>query len=326
MAVVHAPAAPAPSATPTPCTVQKRYVASTWELWWRAYVRPLRDATARWTQGCNEMRAQSGNTRQWLHVAEERGKSVDVRWDHTNVSHHVFVDSCSGKETRVPIEPLISFLRHPHAMCLDKTLRWQGSKAYLLPSWPSEAYWPADAPRGRARSYFFDLGASLYTAGIGGASQRWFVEQYERRGIVFDRILAWEAKAWEPGHIFGAMPDRVVDKVSYFNVPVNATPNGKHNPLRVLRAIASPDDFVVLKIDIDTLAIESALVDQILRDPELASLIDEIYYEHHVKFSPMYAMWWHRDSSTSKPKMTLADSYELFSALRERGIRAHSWV
>ena len=43
------------------------------------------------------------------------------------------------------------------------------------------------------RAFLFDLGCSTYNAGLGGASQSWFVEKFRSHGIEFDRILAWEA-------------------------------------------------------------------------------------------------------------------------------------
>jgi hypothetical protein len=79
----------------------------------------------------------------------------------------------------------------------------------------------------------------------------------------------------------------VLDTLSYYNVPVNARRGDRHNPWRTLRAVrtrticleaaqatigkgtirqpslirqvATPDDFVVIKLDIDTIEIESAL-------------------------------------------------------------------
>lgn len=53
-----------------------------------------------------------------------------------------------------------------------------------------------------SRNYLFDLGASLYTSGEGGASQQWFVDVYRERGIEFDRILAWENKIHDLKVIF----------------------------------------------------------------------------------------------------------------------------
>ena len=61
-------------------------------------------------------------------------------------------------------------------------------------------------------------------------------------------------------------------------------------------------------------------------DSELASLIDELYYEHHVRGSPMWPVWQSTFGSGPLPNQTLADSFAIFGRLRELGIRAHSWV
>lgn len=71
----------------------------------------------------------------------------------------------------------------------------------------------------------------------------------------------------------------------------------------------------------------------------MASLIDELYYEHHVRLSPMAHKGWELslvhtvfDESRNVTRQqastahTLEDSYAIFHRLREMGIRAHSWV
>jgi hypothetical protein len=70
---------------------------------------------------------------------------------------------------------------------------------------------------------------------------------------------------------------------------------------------ALPDDYVVVKLDIDNLDIEDALVDQILKNPALAGLIDEMYSQRH--------------APTDYTKVT----YKLFRELRTKGIRMHAW-
>ena len=63
-------------------------------------------------------------------------------------------------------------------------------KGHILPMHAAHVF-PAP-PR---RAFFFDVGASIYNTGAGGASQSWFVETYRRGGVEFDRIFAWEARA-----------------------------------------------------------------------------------------------------------------------------------
>ena len=102
----------------------------------------------------------------------------------------------------------------------------------------------------------------------------------------------------------------------------SAEPMSPLNPLVHLKAITAPEDFVVLKLDIDTASIELRLIEQLLADAALVGRVDELYWEHAVRMSPMMHQGWARD----RPTQTLKDSYELFSRLREAGIRAHSWV
>ena len=114
-----------------------------------------------------------------------------------------------------------------------------------------------------------------------------------------------------------------MDRISYFNLPVDSTPRSKHNPWRTLRAVAVPRDFVLVKIDIDNSPIEEALIAELLADYALAGLMDELYFEHHVRDSPMWHYGWHVNTVTNQ---TLKHSYDIFGKLREMGIRAHSWV
>jgi hypothetical protein len=53
------------------------------------------------------------------------------------------------------------------------------NKDYLLPSWAAEVV-PRLGPQKRRKNnaYFFDPGASTYDSGLGGISQRWFIEAY----------------------------------------------------------------------------------------------------------------------------------------------------
>ena len=167
-----------------------------------------------------------------------------------------------------------------------------------------------------------DLGSG---PGPGGSGQNWFTKTYRERGIVFDRVLAWEAKLYTPEQWLSTLPLDVHDVVSFYNVAVDPSLGSRNNPLRVLQTLAHPNDFVVLKLDIDNCEVEEELVHQILNDSTLSTLIDELYWEHHVQMSPMQYKGWglHINRYTNQ---TLASSYKLFRSLRTQGIRAHSWI
>jgi hypothetical protein len=79
------------------------------------------------------------------------------------------------------------------------------------------------------------------------------------------------------------------------------------------------DDFIVVKLDVDTSWVELPLAYQLLEDPRYANLIDHFYFEHHVWQQEMAPGW--MDSMNG----TVADSLRLFQALREKGIPSHYW-
>ena len=321
-----------PSQCALPPTVE--YRPGAWEAEWRASFayRVQHDEPRNWTRGCALMAGETAAIKVWLDFARRRRPAY--RWAHSPpepteeakevLSFHATMDSCTGRTLSLsPLEPLVGFLRHPEAHCpqFPGSKYWVTkviSKDYLIPAWHAEAW-----PRGRTRALFFDMGASLYHTGNGGASMSWFVTQYRVRGIQFDRIFAWEAKFYTDATIYATMPAPIVDRISYYNLPANATPGAKHNPWRTLRAVAAQTDFVVVKIDIDNTPVEEALLEQLLADSALSSLVDEFYFEHHVLNTPMWHYGWKAGTVTTH---TLVHSYDLFSRLRELGIRAHSWV
>ena len=182
-------------------------------------------------------------------------------------SHLLFTDE-AGERRRSPIEPLVASLRHP-LLCTpgNATLKRLMDKGFIkLPS--------AQGLRRvgvlKKRAILIDLGAGLYSLGgsagepgsIGGGGLYWLINSFRERGVEFDRIFAWEARRLNPATLWGSIPAELVGKFSYFNTPATSAPGGAHNPWRVLASVASPDDYVVVKIDIDHSPTELALVEQ----------------------------------------------------------------
>ena len=148
------------------------------------------------------------------------------------------------------------------------------------------------------------------------------MDTYASRGFHFDRILAWEAQRHAPQDIFAQYPTDVFGRVSYYNIPADPEEGARGNPLRVLKQLTRKEDFVVIKIDIDNDPVELAFIQQILHDPAISELIDELYFEHHVSGHPLHKESW----GAAQKLMNMSQSYTIFSRLRELGIRAHSWV
>ena len=51
-----------------------------------------------------------------------------------------------------------------------------------------------------------------------------------------------------------------------------------------LREVATPDDFVALKLDIDDPPTEQSIVHALLRDHDTLRLVDELFFEYHFRW------------------------------------------
>ena len=293
----------------------------------------------------------------WRNIVNDVNPVDCLQWEQDGVLGALLLEMANSSSYRDPskifdgnkrssreIEPLVSFLRHPLSLFPGhrdrKTI--MNKDYYMLPSIEEIS----QVRKKGGRLLFFDVGASLYDKGPGGdngASLRWFVEKFNsyqdlnHKNVPFDRIFAWEATPYKPEILWGSFPSQIVNVLQYFNVPADANPLGKMNPLRLLQEVANVDDFVIFKLDVDHQTTELALIKQILSSTRVSSLIDELFWEHHVAGSAMCcpALWkgklgsgWSSMKFKVQPGHgeTLAESFELFTELRKRGIAAHSWV
>jgi hypothetical protein len=274
------------------------------------------------TDFCSRVPAFKDNITYWIDTTQKLMLTARYRLPASNGGG---VFSVFNKETRCGdhshqystwIEPLALSLRHPAAPCDDSKLL---SREYLLLSSIIDVQL---ASCGRTTQHFFmDIGASLWSEGPGGSSQDQLVNAYAKRGIHFDRIICWELEQHSVEEIYRDVPKDMIGKYTYYNFPVTSDVTKEENPLNVLKRIASTSDFVTVKLDTDNAPIENELLQQILDDPEVYSRIDEFIFEHHVNFEAMAPYWGPYENQT----YTFEYSYQVFTALRERGIRAHGW-
>ena len=94
--------------------------------------------------------------------------------------------------------------------------------------------------------------------------------------------------------------------------------------LDVLRHAATPDDFVVVKVDFDSPRIESSLVRAIANLRPLSLLVDEVLFEYHFRTSPNFG--WGGLISKTSINATVDDALLLMSELRAAGVRSHFWI
>ena len=97
--------------------------------------------------------------------------------------------------------------------------------------------------------------------------------------------------------------------------------------MRVIDQIASREDFVAFKLDIDTPEIEIPIVLELLRHPEKAAFIDDFFFELHFRCEfLMYCGWGTEIPEESYGlQLTRSHALKLFLRLREQGMRAHIW-
>lgn len=169
-----------------------------------------------------------------------------------------------------------------------------------------------------SRTVFIDCGASLSFRGRESPVIA-EIRLYEKFGFHFDHIYGFEATPTPPEHVFNMIPDDLLDSYHWINIPVSSNPKGRDNPLNKFLHRFHEDDFVVLKVDIDTPHIELPLVFQLL-EKENARLVDVFYFEHHVGINEMVRSW------GPSMKGSILDSITLFRQLREAGVVAHSWI
>ena len=152
------------------------------------------------------------------------------------------------------------------------------------------------------------------------------MRQYEKFGFVFDHIYGFEISKKDPKEVYEtSLPEEYMASYHWINVGVSAEEGHKLNPLHSILKKFSEDDFVVVKLDIDTPAVELPLFRQLLEDKDgiYSKIIDQFYFEHHHYLGDLAPNW--KCGRPNKCNGTVADSLEMFSTLRKNGITAHYW-
>jgi hypothetical protein len=161
-------------------------------------------------------------------------------------------------------------------------------------------------------------GASL-TFNVDGGSE-WLLGLYQKFGIQFDHIYAFEEKQINPNEVFSNLPPEYESAYHWINVGVSSNLESRQNPFNMLKENFDEDDLIIVKLDIGNKNIEGTLVKQVRDDPKLAKLIDHFYFEHKVNQKEMAKAWGNQTIGT------VAESLQLFSDIRKRGISAHFWA
>jgi hypothetical protein len=322
------------------------YTASEWEMQWFTNITNLQ------TKVCATLR-QPDHFQKSVDTLDKvirfqaklfQGSPIDASDEKLfSMMHYRYDCSMTSKKASFIvsqyIEPLIGLIRDPLTICSYEKLpsRFtspeqdlvQSKRFFLLgPSAPYKNYQltatPSIAPwlrRPTAKNILIDAGASLFNgadnpkpSSLTGA--RWFYEYFLTQSFHFDHIIAFEYVQYSPKTYWSQIPDDLLGKLTFINVGVETT--GKFNPWNVLKNIAKPEDYVIVKLDIDTPHLELPLIKQIVDNASISSLIDEMFFEMHITVTEMQIYW-------GTPGGELKDTYELFTKLRRLGVRMHSW-
>ena len=86
--------------------------------------------------------------------------------------------------------------------------------------------------------------------------------------------------------------------------------------------MATPSDYVVVKLDIDHSPTELSIITAIASDRSLLDLVDEVFFEYHFVFDKGVEFGWRN----SHYNHTVDDALRLMQKLRSLGVRAHFWI
>ncbi|CAF5037444.1 unnamed protein product, partial [Rotaria magnacalcarata] len=296
------------------------YIQSSWEIYWHNNIDELQ----------NHVCSTLGNPDQMQNSIQALERIITLQRSIFNGTLILNVDElfskmvyrleCVNNHSRhlitQNIEPLIGFLRDPLTICpnisstvgnsvfdnIDFALQ---SKRFLLlaPSAPYEnvaltSSIPPWLGSMDGQKILIDIGSSLFNE----------LEDTRKIGAAISPR--------NPKIFFQQLPADLLPIYTFINVAVE--PFGKFNPWKILERVAKPNDYVIVKLDIDVSNVEKDFIEQILKNEVWLSLIDEMFFEMHVNVKEMESYW-------GVGLDSLKDAYNLFSKLRQNGIRMHSW-
>jgi hypothetical protein len=210
------------------------------------------------------------------------------------------------------VEPILPPLRHPKFCQSGHLLDWR----YIVHDFA--AFCRKITPA--SKIVFVDLGASLSFHGSYKVPILDLIDEFYKFGFRFDHIYGYEITPTDPKHVVEALPEHIFASYHWINVGVSDDPLAKTNPWNMIMQNFRKEDFVVVKLDIDTPILEESLVNQLRNNPNISQLVDVLYFEHHVLLKELFPHW------KTKMKSTVKESMDLFVQLRELGIASHPWI
>jgi hypothetical protein len=175
---------------------------------------------------------------------------------------------------------------------------------------------------GDVKYYFFDGGTSTFKSSLW-----WFLCMYLQQGIAFDQMFGWEQSLLDPVAFWKEVPAPIKERYHFYNTGLSQELSSGDSPLRMIKGIATEEDFVSFKLDIDTPEVEIPTVLSILNDSSLHGLIDEFFFELHFRCELLMSDGWGNRIPHESHGLTLFrwNAMKLFQDLRNLGVRSHFW-
>lgn len=165
----------------------------------------------------------------------------------------------------------------------------------------------------RRRRVLVDVGANGFFA-----SPKYLLDSYAPFLPFTDAIMV------EPEPHFSASVPKAYSKrynITHLQIYAEVATGSETDMLRLLPTLVSRDDFVVLKFDVDPNrfaqgpTMEWGFLFEIMQNPQVAQLVDEVYIELHYHFPLLY--WQHYHSNW--------EALDTLRYLRQHGAIVHSW-
>lgn len=124
------------------------------------------------------------------------------------------------------------------------------------------------------------------------------------------------------------MPPKIIPYLHLVNAPVSPNIEDGLSVMRMIDQIASEEDFVSFKLDIDTPEVEIPIFLDILRNPERSAKVDELFFELHFNCEVMKSCGWethHIPQEFHGFKLDRYNTLKAFQDIRYKGVRSHFW-
>ena len=152
---------------------------------------------------------------------------------------------------------------------------------------------------------------------------------HSKRKIGFDQVFGFELTLLEPQDYWSKVPPKWLPYWHFYNTPISQDAAHAYSPVRMIKSIASQNDFVGFKLDIDTPSVEMPIAMSLLMDDTFASLVDEFFFELHFRCEVMTKCGWGKNPYKEDIQAGLVldrpHVLKYFMELRHKGIRAHIW-